>query len=104
WGSEVVNRSLLENRNLEGDLFFCATHARRADADGPHVGNFVEVPRRTSRVRVRPFAAQLVETPAVAMAVVTEDLREASVIEMSAARALFVNQAVVGKFRAQAGI
>lgn len=100
----VVYRGLLKDRDIENDSLLGATNARSANSHGPHVRRLVEHANRAAGVDVRSFAAQLVETPTLTMAVVTELLREAAGAEMRAARALHVDNAIVSELRAQVGV
>ena len=85
--------------HLPHHAFFGATHARRADPDRPHARNFIEVPRRTGRVSYRSLAAEFVQAISLAMSFVAERRGESSCIKVSAPRAAFVDDAVVGEFR-----
>ena len=69
----------------------------RSDADRPHAGNFIEVARGAGGVSDRTFAAELVQAPAFAMAIIAERAGKASGIEVRAARAVFVDHAVVSE-------
>ena len=89
----------LEHRHAERNAFLRASNARRADANGPHVRNFVEMPRRASGVSVGSFAAHLIQTPAFAVTLITELLHETAGIEVRPARALLMNVAVVCELR-----
>src|SRR5580704_2677333 len=77
WRVVVYGRAI-ENRYLKCHALFGAAHARRANADRPDVGHLVELPDRATGVSVGPFAAQLVQTPSLAVAFIAEYLCEAS--------------------------
>src|ERR1700687_6272917 len=85
--------------HLPHHAFFGATHARRADPDRPHAGNLVEVPSGASGVSDRSLATEFVEAITFAMSFVAARCRESSCIKVSAPRAAFVDDAVVGEFR-----
>ncbi len=88
----------LKQRNPESYILFRTSNARRADTDGPCIRHIVEMVRGTWRVRHRALAAQLVQTPALAMPFITVDTREPSGIKVAAARTVLVYQLVVSKF------
>src|SRR5581483_8800111 len=62
----------LMDRHREADAFFRAAETWMADADRPRAVNLAEVLHRAVRVGHRSFAAEFVETVAVAVAFVAE--------------------------------
>src|SRR5271165_1853867 len=84
--SVIVNGRSFENWDLKSDTLFRAAHAGRADTDRPYIWNFIELPHRTTGVGVGTLTAQFVKAPALAVAVVTEHLREAAGIEVRTPR------------------
>src|SRR5688572_24497674 len=68
----VVDGDDFEERNFEGQMLFGAADTGSADPDRPDTFDFVEMSRRTGGMSIRTFAAQLVETPTLSMAVIAE--------------------------------
>src|ERR1700688_2958164 len=73
--------------HLPHHALFGATQARRADPDGPHAGNFIEVPSGAGGVSDRSLAAEFVQAISLAMSFVAERRGESSCIKVSAPRA-----------------
>ncbi len=94
-----MNWDNFEHRHAERNAFLRASYARCADANWPHVRNLIEMSRRASGMSIRPLTAHFVETPAFAVALVTELLHEMAGIKVRPARAVLMNVAVVGELR-----
>lgn len=95
-----MDRNRLERSHLPYHALFCAAQAGNSGSDRPHSRNFVEVSSCASGMSDRAFAAELIQAPALAMAFVAERCGESPGIEVSPARAVFVDDAVIGELRA----
>src|SRR5271166_5890295 len=89
----------LKCSHLPDHALFRATRARYSGPDRPHARNLIEVPGRASGVRHRPLAAEFVQAVSLAMAFVAKRGGEPASVKVSAARAVLMNHAVVGKAR-----
>src|SRR5208337_3279189 len=95
--SGQMNGDGFESSHSPKDAFFGATLAGSSDADGPAIGNFVEMAGGTRGMCDGPLAAHFVQAPALAMAFVAEGGGKAAGVKMGATRAIFVNDALVGE-------
>lgn len=79
------------------DIFFRAAEARHAGPDGPDTWDFVEMTCRARCMSDRAFAAEFVQAPTFAVALITEGPGEAPGVKVGATGAVFMDDSVVGE-------
>lgn len=89
-----MNLNHVEHGHAKGNCLLGAANAGCADADRPDVGDVVEMPRRTSSVRVRAFASHFIQTPTFTVPGVAVLLNKLARVEVRSARTLIVDVAV----------
>src|SRR6202035_3444793 len=94
-----MNRNGFECAHLPNHVFFRTAQARGSDANRPHTGNFIEVPRGAGSMGDRTFAAELVETPTLAVSFVAERSRKPPGVEVRSPWTAFVDHAIIGELR-----
>jgi len=100
-----LDLGLLVQRLVEAHALFGATEAGMPNPHWPGVAAHVaELDGRTVGVGLWPLAAELVETPALAMALIAELLGEASGVKVRSAFAVVVDQPTIGEQRSALGI
>src|SRR5262252_9248743 len=89
----------LERPHLPDHSLFRASKARHSRANRPHARNLIEMTRCTRCVRHRTFAAQFVQAPAFAVALIAECRRKPPRVKVRPTRAVLMNDAVVCELR-----
>src|SRR5581483_11262189 len=87
----------LEGCQFPDHTFFCAAHTGSSDANRPYAGGFVEMASRASGMGNWSLAAQLVQTPPLAVTFITKRCGKAPRIKVCPPRAILVDHTIVGE-------
>ena len=92
-------------RLVEAHALFGTAEAGMTNPHWPGIAaHIAELDGRTVGVRLRPLAAELVETPALTMTFIAELLGETPGVEVRSALAVVVDQSPIGEQRPALGI